>query len=125
MVRFLSPEWIVALDDAAQAFSTDARFVFQQVVTGCPDGEDQVRYFLCFGDGRLSVQHGQALDPDLTVTATYPVAVALARGEVNAQQAITAGELRLSGNLKVLAAQSRPLAQLADVFAAVREDTSY
>jgi hypothetical protein len=125
MLRFLSPEWIAALDSEARGFSTEASFVFQQVVTGCPDGESEIRYHLRFGDGCLSVHPGQAVEPDLTVTAAYPMAAALARGEVNAQQALTAGELRLSGNLKALATQARALTQLADVFAAVRRDTDY
>jgi hypothetical protein len=125
MLRFLSPEWIAALDEAAQGMSTDASFVFQQVVTGCPQGDDPVRYHLRFGDGRLSVHPGQADEPDVTVAAPYAVAVALARGEVNAQQALTGGQLRLSGNVKVLASPARSLAQLSDVFAAVRNDTDY
>jgi hypothetical protein len=123
--RFLSPEWITALEDAARGVPAEAGLVFQQVVTGCPDGDGEVRYHLRFGDGRLSVRPGQAPAPDLTVTAAYPVAAALARGELNAQQALAAGQLGLSGKIDLLVSQARPLAQLADVFAAVRGDTTY
>ena len=125
MVRFLSHEWMAVLDKAAQEVPVEARLVFQQVVTGCPDGDGEVRYHLRFGEGRLTVHPGQAPEPDLTVTASYPVAAALARGERNAQQALAAGQLRLSGNIDVLVSQARALSQLADVFGAVRDDTTY
>jgi hypothetical protein len=131
MPRFLTPEWLAELDGAARARTgvpDEVRLVFQQVVTGCPgagdDGAD-VRYHLRFGDGRVSVHPGQAPAPDLTVTADYLVAAALARGEVNAQQALAAGHLKLSGNVDLLFYQSRALARLGDVFAAVREKTTY
>jgi hypothetical protein len=53
------------------------------------------------------------------------VAAALSRGDLNAQQALEAGRLKLRGDIGHLAREGKALVALGDVFAAVRGGTSY
>jgi putative sterol carrier protein len=124
MPRFLTPEWIAALDAAAReaAVPADVRLTIQQIVTD--DGPD-VRYHLVLADGRLRVHPGEAPSADVTLVQTWEVAAALSRGELNAQQALEAGRLKLRGDLGHLAREGRALVAMEDVFAAVRAATSY
>jgi putative sterol carrier protein len=124
VTRFLEPEWMTALDDAARGLTVDGdtRLVVQQVVRS-EDGE--TRYHLVVGDGRVRVVPGRAEAPDVTFTQDYEVAAALSRGDLTAQQALSEGGLRLSGDLAGLARRAGALAALGDVFAAVRSQTKY
>jgi putative sterol carrier protein len=125
MVRFLSPEWIAALDAAAReaAVPAQVRLTIQQLVTD--DGGGEVRYHLVFDEGRCRVVPGDAGAPDVTLVQTRETAAALSRGELNAQQALAAGRLKLRGDLGHLAKEGKALAAMEDVFAAVRAETSY
>src|SRR3954447_22915089 len=125
MARFLSPEWIAALDAAAgeAAVPAGVRLTIQQVVLD--EGAADVRYHLVFADGRLRVLPGEAATADVTLVQTREVAAALSRGELNAQQALEAGRLKLRGDIGHLAREGRALTAVADVFAAVRAATAY
>jgi putative sterol carrier protein len=125
MVRFLSPEWIAALDAAAREATVPAgvRLTIQQIVT--EDGGGDVRYHLVLDEGRLEVRPGEARAADVTLVQTREVAAALSRGELNAQQALEAGRLKLRGDIGDLAREGKALSAMEDVFAAVRADTSY
>jgi len=84
-----------------------------------------VRYHVVAEDGCLSVRPGEAPAPDLTLTQPYELAVALSRGETNAQQALTAGRLKVSGHVELLVRHARALTGLADVYAELRDVTAY
>ena len=127
MVRFLTPEWIAALDVAAREATIPAgvRLTIQQIVTdGGGDGGD-VRYHLVFDEGRLRVHPGEAAAADVTLVQTREVAAALSRGELNAQQALEAGRLKLRGDIGHLAREGKALSAMEDVFAGVRAVTEY
>lgn len=125
MPDFLSPAWIAALDAAAREATVPAgvRLTIQQVVTD-EDGGD-VRYHLVLDDGRLRVHPGEAPTADVTLVQSRAVAAALSRGELNAQQALEAGRLKLRGDIGHLARQGRALTAVEDLFAAVRAVTAY
>lgn len=129
MVRFLSPEWIAALDAAAREATVPAavRLTIQQIVTDGDDGGGggEVRYHLVLDEGRCRVVPGEADAPDVTLLQTREVAAALSRGELNAQQALEAGSLKLRGDLGHLAKEGKALGAMEDVFAAVRAGTTY
>ena len=127
MVRFLSPEWIAALDAAAREATVPAgvRLTIQQVVTDDGGDDGDVRYHLVLDEGRLEVRPGEAESADVTLVQTREVATALSRGELNAQQALEAGRLKLRGDIGHLAREGRALTAMEDVFAAVRAVTSY
>lgn len=125
MVRFLSGEWIAALDAAGRDASVpaDVQLTIQQIVAG--DGGGDVRYHLVLADGRLRVHPGEAVNPDVTLVQNRDVAAALSRGELNAQQALEAGRLKLRGDIGQLRRHAKALVAMEDVFAAVRGETEY
>jgi putative sterol carrier protein len=127
MPRFLTPEWIAALDAAAREAAVPAgvRLTVQQIVTGDDAGGDDVRYHLVLDEGRLRVHPGEAPAADVTLVQTRDVAAALSRGELNAQQALEAGRLKLRGDISRLARRGKALTAVEDVFAAVRAATQY
>ncbi len=124
-LSFLGPEWLVELGRAAGRVTLppDLRLTLQQVVIRA--GGTDVRYYLEVEGGRLSVQPGQAADPDLTLTQSYDLAVALSRGDTNAQLALSTGRLKVSGNVELLIRHARALAGMADVSAGLRHLTAY
>ncbi|HMG27804.1 MAG TPA: SCP2 sterol-binding domain-containing protein [Acidimicrobiia bacterium] len=128
MPEFLSRDWIEALDAAARAavLPEDAAAVsieIEQVVRDAPGGE--VRYHLRLEDGRARVQAGPATSPDLRLIADYDVAARIQRGEVNAQEALAAGRLKVQGQFAPLVRANDALNSLEDVFAGVRAATTY
>jgi hypothetical protein len=124
VIRFLDPEWVNALDAAAQGVTVAGgdRLVVQQVVR---TERGETRYHLVVEDGRIRVRPGQAPAPDVTFSQAYDVAAALSRGELTAQQALSEGRLRISGDLAGLARRAAALAAIGDLFAAVRSRTTY
>ena len=122
---FLGPAWLEALGQAAVKVSLppDLRLTLQQVVTGVDGGD--VLYHLVAEEGRLSVRPGAAPAPDLTLTQPYDLAVALSRGDTNAQLALSTGRLKMSGNIELLVRHARALAGVIDVYAELRQQTAY
>jgi putative sterol carrier protein len=108
---------------AGVALPPEVRLTLQQVVTGVEGGD--VVYHLVAENGRLCVRSGSAPAPDLTLTQSYDVAVALSRGETNAQQALAAGRLKVSGNVELLVRHGRALTTVADAYARLRQETAY
>lgn len=125
MVRFLSAAWLSALDDSARKLDVpdDVDLVVEQVVAG-PDGRETA-YHLVFGGGSLRVRAGRAEAASVAVQQSYETAVALARGELNAQQAMARGELRVSGDVALLSRHGRSLGRLPDLFAELRNRTEF
>jgi putative sterol carrier protein len=125
MARFLTAEWIEALGAAAREAAVPAgiSLVIQQVVT--EEGADEVRYHLVLHAGHLSVRPGEADSADVTLVQSREVAAALSRGELNAQQALEAGRLKLRGDIGQLARHGKALTAVEDVFAALRAATTY
>ena len=128
MTDFLSAEWIAALDAAARAATlpetaSAVSITIEQVVRDAPGGES--RYHLRIEDGRARVQSGPAAAPDLRLFADYDVAARIQRGEVNAQEALAAGRLKVQGRFAHLLRVDDALRALEDVFAPVRAETTY
>jgi putative sterol carrier protein len=125
---FLSAEWIEALDDAARAATLPqtvaaVSITVEQIVRDSPDGE--MRYHLRIEGGGARVQPGPAEAPDLRLFADYDVAALIQRGEVNAQEALAAGRLKVQGRFAHLLRVDDALRALEDVFAPVRAATTY
>ena len=124
MAEFLSPAWIDALDEAGRGASVadEVRVVVQQVVL---DDGREVAYAVRVADGAVRVEPGRVDDADVTFTLDRATARAIARGDLSAQSAFLAGDLRVGGDLTVVLEGSRALAALADVFAAARAGTAW
>lgn len=126
MARFLSPAWIeewnVALasvplpgpgPDAGLA-ATDGNVTVVQEVHGSPDGD--VRLIMRIHDGSVRLQlddgrgdSGPGATADVTIVLAYDDAAAMSRGELSPAQALTAGRIRVRGDLSALSATQQLL----------------
>ncbi|MGO9872637.1 MAG: SCP2 sterol-binding domain-containing protein [Acidimicrobiia bacterium] len=131
MLQFLSDEWIAALADACRGANVARgggaeRLVVEPAVHDVPD-RGEVRYRVLFDETSCTVERPclDAPTADVRLETDYVTAVALARGETNAQAALADGRLRISGDVTRLAAHASVLSRLADLFVAVRTTTTY
>jgi hypothetical protein len=130
VAEFLSDEWIAALDAAARAALRDGAddadlLAVEPVVCGVP-GRGDVRYRVSCGTAvRAVTPLPNDASADVRIETDYATAVALARGQLNAQTALADGLLRVSGDLARLAAHASALARLGDLFASVRATTTF
>jgi putative sterol carrier protein len=128
MLTFLSGPWIDALDRAAAAdadlaaATADLALTIEQEVVDGPDGD--VRFHLTFDHGTVTVARGPAPSATVRFHQDYETAASIAMGQGSAQRAFMTGRLRVGGDLRVLLAHREVLAQVGDVFAAVREQTA-
>lgn len=127
MLRYLSAEWIDALDAAAQEDAALASatgrvaLVIQQEVTGGPDGD--VVWHVAVDHGSVRFLPGPAEAPDVTFQQDHATALAVGRGEQSAQTAFMIGKLRVGGDVGLLLEHQDAFGAVDDVFAAVRADT--
>lgn len=129
MPKFLSAEWLDEMIAVAQRSRgkddaiTGVRLCVQEVVTG-KDGAE-VRYYLTIGDGALDCRRGDAHKPDVTLTQDYETAAALHRGDISAQQAFIEGQLKVSGNVALVAQHAETFATLSNIFTELRDRTTF
>lgn len=127
MLKFLTDEWIAALDEAAAAdaelrqLAGELVLTIEQEVTGGPDGD--VCYHVAFDRGQVAVRPGPAEHATLRFSQDYQTAAAISLGAGSAQRAFMTGQLRVGGDLRVLLAHGEAMAQLHDAFGAVRART--
>ncbi len=121
MAGFLTDQWFDELDTAARGkhVADDLRLVIQQVVPDGPDGVP-IAYSVSVADGSITVRRGWADAPDVTFTQDRATAEAIHRGELSAQTAFIEGRLRLGGDLRAVIERAGSIADIDDVFEAVR-----
>jgi predicted lipid carrier protein YhbT len=105
MARFLSQEWLeqarVVVD--AETESAHPALRLQVIVTGTPDGD--VRWYSMVEGGVVrDVGLGAVPEPDVTLTLSYPDAVSVQRGELDANVAFMQGRMKVSGDSGTLLA---------------------
>jgi putative sterol carrier protein len=129
MVRYLSLEWIdaltaeVAASDDLAALAADHEIGVTQKVTDGPEGD--VVYHLEVRGGSASFGAGPAFPEDVCMQQTWETAVAVATGELNAQDAFIGGRILLTGDQPKLIAAQPVFRALDAVFSTVRERTEY
>ncbi|HEC08824.1 MAG TPA: SCP2 sterol-binding domain-containing protein [Acidimicrobiales bacterium] len=129
MADYLSSEWIDALRAAARADEELARaaaeveLVLQQHVTDTPEGT--VSYYVTFDRGEVFVQAGEVAEPDVAFVQDYATATAVARGELNALEALQKGKISIHGDARALTRNQQVLAALDHSFSQVRTETTY
>jgi len=129
MIRYLSLDWITALADEVAAndhlreIAESHRIGVTQVVTDGPEGD--VTYHLRVGDGAATFGAGPADPEDVKMQQDWDTAVAVATGELNAQEAFIGGKILLFGDQQRLLDSQPVFGALDAVFASVRERTSY
>ena len=129
VVRYLSLDWIDALtvevsaNEPLRAAAGGRCLGVTQVVTSGPEGD--VTYHLQVEDGETSFGAGPADPEDVRFEQDWDTAVAVATGELNAQEAFIGGRIRLTGDQQKLL-DSQPIFKALDgVFATVRTRTEY
>ena len=137
MLRFASPEWVAALDEALRAMPVD---------TAAAAGELRVRYRFTAADGAVVAGYDLVLgsgvragvpptlddvasagsdDGSVTVTQSWSTARRVALGEGAAQQALLAGDVQVAGRVLALPAW-RPVLEAVDAqLGALRADTTW
>ena len=129
MIRYLSLDWIDALSDEVAAsdqmreIADSHRIGVTQVVSDGPEGD--VTYHLSVGDGTATFGAGPADPEDVKMEQDWETAVAVATGELNAQEAFIGGRIRLFGDQQKLLESQPVFGALDAVFATVRERTTY
>lgn len=129
VVRYLSLAWIdeLAAEVAASTRLADLasthRIGVTQVVTDGPEGD--VTYHLQVSDGAVSFGAGAADPEDVCMRQTWETAVAVATGQLPAQEAFIGGRILLTGDQQALLDAQPVFGALDAVFASVRERTEY
>lgn len=115
-VKFLSEEWMKAVQDALNSNETfksaagSQNAKVQQVVT-TPEGEQ--RYWFKIEAGQATLGAGDLADAvDATITQDYETAVALSKNELSGTAAYMSGKLRVSGDLMKLMQLQGALGQM-------------
>jgi SCP-2 sterol transfer family len=128
-VRYLSLEWIdelsraVAADGAMADVAATHVIGVTQVVSDGPEGD--VTYHLQVADGRAHFGAGAAEPEDVRMEQTWATAVAVATGDLNAQEAFVNGHIRLFGDQQKLLDAQPVFGALDAVFTDVRDRTEY
>jgi len=124
VAEFLSDAWLADLARAATSAAgpPGVTLVIQQQVQ---DERAGVAYAIRIADGQVTVVPGHVDAADLTFTQDRATAVAIARGDLSAQVAFMAGRLRIGGDLRTVLQHAAALSAIADIFAEVRDDTTW
>jgi putative sterol carrier protein len=105
MAKWLSQEW---LDESTRLAETQpvrpgASARLQYVVTDGPDGD--IEYYWIVSDGKLIENKlGTLEDSEVTMTETYEDAMAMQKGELDANAAFMQGKVKVSGDVGKLMA---------------------
>jgi len=125
VAQFLSPEWVEQLDAALESFPLDpeASVSVGHVVRDGEGGE--ITYVFAVANGRAGIELGPVDDADVILFQDYATAVAIARGDVTAQQALANGGLKLRGDVGALVRAGSLLANVGPALVGVRNSTTY
>jgi putative sterol carrier protein len=104
-----SDDWIAAFAERVVGVAVDdaVRVVVQQELA-----DTGAAWHVVVADGRAVVAGGRHPGPDVTITEDLATAMAIAAGDLSAQQAFVDGRLRVRGNLDRLSSAAGVLAAL-------------
>jgi putative sterol carrier protein len=128
-VKYLSDEWATKASEAlntSDAFKSAIAGItlsVQQNVTGGPDGDKS--YYMNIADGNAEMKMGTTDGADVTISQEYDTAVAIAKGELNAQNAFMTGKLKVSGNMAKLMQHQGAFAGLEGALKGLQSETEY
>ncbi len=129
MVRYLSLDWIdelsraVAADERLRELAGSHEIGLTQVVGDGPEGD--VTYHLQVGDGEARFGSGVADPEHVRMEQSWDTAVAVASGDLNAQEAFVNGHIRLYGDQQRLLESQAIFGALDTVLTELRERTEY
>jgi SCP-2 sterol transfer family len=129
VVRYLSLDWLdelsraVAADERLRELAASHEIGLTQVVGDGPEGD--VTYHLQVGDGAARFGPGAADPEHVRMEQSWDTAVAVASGDLNAQEAFVNGHIRLFGDQQRLLDAQAIFGALDVVLAGLRERTEY
>jgi putative sterol carrier protein len=125
VVKFLTDEWVSALDHAAGAHVSlvTESFVVEYRVD-MEDGDPFV-YQIRFDGGSVAATRSSTATPTVVLTTDRATARRIASNDLSAQAAFMAGQVRLDGDTMALVRNHDALARLDEVFNDVRLLTEY
>ncbi|MEO8692550.1 MAG: SCP2 sterol-binding domain-containing protein [Acidimicrobiales bacterium] len=125
MVKFLTDEWVSALDHEASAYGAPiaATFVVEYRVQLDPD--ETFVYQIRFDADRVTVSKGAPSAATVVLSTNRVTAHGIATNTMSAQAAFMAGQLRLDGDTMAMVRNHDALTALDDIFEAVRTITEY
>ncbi len=132
MARFLSEEWFALVQSAVAGRDglppdagarARATVTVRHRVTGGPEGD--VDYVVRAGSGAFSVEAGAGGPVDIEIVENYESAAAISQGRRTPAAAFAAGELKMAGDVALLAARQDDFTALGEILAPVRESTTY
>ncbi len=126
MARFLSSAWVEEWNAAigsvrlpepgpdAGLATSDGRVTVVQEVHGSPEGDVRLVMHIDGGSLRLELDGDRGDDgpgdaADVTIVLSYDDAAAMSRGDLSPAEALTAGLIRVRGDLSALAATQQML----------------
>jgi hypothetical protein len=112
--QFLTQEWMDAAKAirekyAGQGTPIPHKIKMNQVITGAPFGEGDVKVFMDTSDGEMNMDLGELEAPDVTVTTDYDTArkIFVDQDPAAGMQAFMAGKIKVQGDMtKLMAMQS-------------------
>lgn len=128
-VRYLSLAWIreltreVGESEALRQLAGEHTIGVTQEVNDGPEGD--VIYHLQVGEGRATFGAGAADPEHVKMQQNWATAVAVATGEMNAQEAFITGKILLFGDQQALMGAQPVFGALDSIFSTVRERTRY
>jgi hypothetical protein len=128
-VRYLSLDWLeelgraVAASPAMARVAADHEIGLTQVVSDGPEGD--VTYHLQVDDGTARFGAGAADPEHVRMEQSWETAVAVATGQLNAQEAFVNGHIRIYGDQQRLLESQPVFGALDAVFSDVRDRTEY
>lgn len=130
MADFATPEWIEALDAAVRdstelrAATADMELTIRQTITDTAGGGD-VSWHFRIDHGTVRVEAGPGDAADVTFTEDDATARAIASGTISPQTAFMTGRLQVGGDTAKMMEYSAAFDGLADIFEALRAETTY
>ncbi len=126
MPQFLSPEWWEAAHSIRDKYADQAKPVpykikMNQVITGVPFGEGEVRFHVDTTDGQMKMEPGELEGAEVTVTTDYATARAILveQDQAAAMQAFMGGKIKVQGDMtKLMMMQAAPPDETAKQVAA-------
>ncbi len=125
MVKFLTDEWVSALDHEASAHVSPIADTFVVEYRVELETHESFVYQIRFDADAVTVRTGAPSPPTVVLSTNRLTAHGVATNTMSAQAAFMAGQLRLDGDTMAMVRNHDGLAMLDDIFAAVRTNTEY
>jgi hypothetical protein len=124
--QFLSPEWWEAAHAIREKYEGQSapvpfKIKMNQVITGAPFAEGEVRFHMDTTDGTMRMEPGELPDAEVTVTTDYDTARKLIvdQDQAAGMQAFMSGKIKVQGDMtKLMMMQGAPADDTAKAVAA-------